>query len=126
MSRFDEQPDGDIHGECEAEIQSLKYQLTNYRIAHEQQAATITDLRAQLADKDAVQGTFESYAQIVAEHSANITRLEAENAKLRALLLRYRNETPLGHQPHMITIEVDALLTPNVEITGGRRPSGGA
>ena len=46
MSRFDEQPDGDIHGECEAEIQSLKYQLTNYRIAHERQAATITRLEA--------------------------------------------------------------------------------
>ena len=48
MSRFDEEPDGDPHGECEAEIKSLKYQLTNYRIAHEQQAATIADLRAQL------------------------------------------------------------------------------
>jgi competence protein ComGC len=50
MSRFDEEPDGDIHGECEAEIQSLKYQLTNYRIAHERQAARITRLEAENAE----------------------------------------------------------------------------
>jgi len=54
MSRFDEEPDGDIHGECEAEIQSLKYQLTNYRIAHERQAATITRLEAAEADPSRV------------------------------------------------------------------------
>ena len=30
---------------------------------------------------------------------------------LVALLTRYRNETPLGHQPHMIAHEVDAALT---------------
>ena len=27
------------------------------------------------------------------------------------LLERYRNETPLGHQPHMIAAEADATLT---------------
>lgn len=39
------------------------------------------------------------------------------NAKLIAtapdmlrLLVRYRNETPLGHQPHMIAAEADALI----------------
>ena len=30
--------------------------------------------------------------------------------KLEAMLLRYRTETPLGHQPHMIAHEVDAIL----------------
>jgi hypothetical protein len=30
--------------------------------------------------------------------------------KLEAALRRYRNETPLGHQPHMIAHEVDMLL----------------
>ena len=35
---------------------------------------------------------------------------EAERDELLALLRRYRNETPLGHQPHMIAHEVDALL----------------
>jgi len=35
---------------------------------------------------------------------------EAEVERLRALLIRYRTETPLGHQPHMIAHEVDAAL----------------
>ena len=36
--------------------------------------------------------------------------------KLRTLLARYRDETPLGHQPHMIAHEADAALGrgPNV------------
>lgn len=29
---------------------------------------------------------------------------------LRTLLARYRDETPLGHQPHMIAYEVDKAL----------------
>lgn len=29
---------------------------------------------------------------------------------LLALLIRYRNETPLGHQPHMIAHEADAAI----------------
>jgi hypothetical protein len=37
-------------------------------------------------------------------------RLRAENARLRELLRRYRAETPLGNQPHMIAHEVDAAL----------------
>lgn len=33
-----------------------------------------------------------------------------EIKRLRALLARYRDETPLGNQPHMIADEVDAAL----------------
>lgn len=33
-----------------------------------------------------------------------------EVGRLRSLLRRYRTETPLGHQPHMIAHEVDAVL----------------
>lgn len=33
-----------------------------------------------------------------------------EIGNLRGLLVRYRTETPLGHQPHMIAAEVDAVL----------------
>lgn len=36
--------------------------------------------------------------------------LEAEVAELVSLLARYRNETPLGHQPHMISHLVDEAL----------------
>ena len=35
------------------------------------------------------------------------------------LLRRYRNETPLGHQPHMIAHEADALLAAAAK--GGER-----
>lgn len=35
---------------------------------------------------------------------------DAEIAELVALLTRYRNETPLGHQPHMIAHLVDEAL----------------
>ena len=40
----------------------------------------------------------------------HLRALQAEADRLRALLTRYRNETPLGHQPHMIAHEVDTTL----------------
>jgi hypothetical protein len=44
---------------------------------------------------------------------AVVIEREAEIAKLRGLLIRYRTETPAGHQPHMICHVVDeALSTP--------------
>lgn len=90
---FDEQPDGDPHGECEAEIKSLKYQLTNYRIAHEQQAATITDLRAQVNELEmqkvrqhnAQAGNskiLDAFHQRNEEQAARIIRLEADHERL--------------------------------------------
>lgn len=39
-----------------------------------------------------------------------IAALRADAERLRGLLTRYRNETPLGYQPHMIAHEVDAAL----------------
>lgn len=41
---------------------------------------------------------------------ADYEALRAENERLKSLLRRYRCETPLGHQPHMIAAEVDAAL----------------
>ncbi len=43
------------------------------------------------------------------EFSSN-ARLIAAAPKILALLKRYRDETPLGHQPHMIANEVDELI----------------
>ena len=40
-----------------------------------------------------------------------IAAKDADNAELVALLTRYRNETPLGHQPHMIAHLVDEALS---------------
>ena len=37
-------------------------------------------------------------------------KAEADRAALLALLKRYRNETPLGHQPHMIAHVVDEAI----------------
>ena len=45
----------------------------------------------------------------------NLARIKAERDAAVALLRRYRNETPLGHQPHMIAHEVDALLAARKE-----------
>ncbi len=39
-----------------------------------------------------------------------LARLRTENGELRRLLARYRDETPLGNQPHMIAHQVDDAL----------------
>ena len=57
-------------------------------------------IRQELA---ALSNDVERYVQIAAEQATEIERL-------RALLRRYRTETPLGHQPHMIDADVDAAL----------------
>lgn len=44
------------------------------------------------------------------EADAEIAQLRAENAELRRLLARYRDETPLGHQPHMIARQADDAI----------------
>ena len=43
-------------------------------------------------------------------NAAELARLRAENAELHRLLARYRDETPLGHQPHMIAHQADGAL----------------
>ena len=48
----------------------------------------------------------------IVDQELEIRRLRGEVERLRGLLLRYRNETPPGHQPHMIASEVDEALTP--------------
>lgn len=49
------------------------------------------------------------YEQFGATELAN-ARLIAAAPELLALLKRYRAETPLGHQPHMIAHEADAVI----------------
>jgi hypothetical protein len=52
-----------------------------------------------------------------------LSRLRAENGELRRLLTRYRDETPLGNQPHMIAHQADEALGrgPNAKSEGGGR-----
>ena len=42
--------------------------------------------------------------------AAERARLRTENAELRRLLARYRDETPLGNQPHMLGYAADEAL----------------
>jgi len=41
---------------------------------------------------------------------ARIAELEAQRDELLQLVIRYRNETPLGHQPHMIAHVADEAI----------------
>lgn len=42
--------------------------------------------------------------------AAELRRLHEINQELLRLVKRYRAETPLGHQPHMIAHEADAAI----------------
>lgn len=53
--------------------------------------------------------TPEEPQEIRDEHFARLVR-DAALEEALAALRRYRNEVPLGHQPHMLAHEVDALL----------------
>lgn len=44
------------------------------------------------------------------EAAAELRRLHGVNQELLRLVKRYRAETPLGHQPHMIAHEADAAI----------------
>ena len=46
----------------------------------------------------------------VTKAAAELRRLHEVNAELMALLIRYRKETPLGNQPHMIAHLADAAI----------------
>lgn len=52
----------------------------------------------------------EWYCETITSLRAELAAAVAERDRFRALLIRYRKETPPGHQPHMIAGEVDAAL----------------
>jgi len=58
MSHFDEQPDGDIHGECAMEIQALQAQLAERDKLLEQCEATIADLKRQVLEQQLLNSRF--------------------------------------------------------------------
>lgn len=47
------------------------------------------------------------------QRDAEIARLRAELRQARHLIHRYRTETPLGYQPHMIADSADHWLLAN-------------
>jgi len=48
------------------------------------------------------------------QRDAEIARLRSELRQARELIHRYRTETPLGYQPHMIAETADHWLLANV------------
>lgn len=60
--------------------------------------------RAEAVENGAVDGFDED------AWAKDLTSAAAEIERLRTLLARYRDETPLGHQPHMIAHEVARAL----------------
>lgn len=69
--------------------------------------AEIEALRAEVEKLRADRDSWEQQASDrVADWHAEHLRAE----RLAEALRRYRNEVPLGHQPHMLAHEVDALL----------------
>ena len=45
-----------------------------------------------------------------AEAANELRRLHEVNVELLSLVKRYRTETPLGHQPHMISLAADEAI----------------
>ena len=58
----------------------------------------------------AIRGVTDARVAEAQTDAAELARLRTENAELRRLLARYRDETPLGHQPHMIAHQADEAL----------------
>ena len=52
-------------------------------------------------------GRMQSHAQIL---ERELAEAKAQRDKAIAFLHVYRNDTPLGHQPHMLAAEVDQFL----------------
>ncbi len=66
--------------------------------------------KKRLRAKHGLSGWVLAEEALLKEAADEIERLGTENAELRRLLARYRDETPLGHQPHMIVHQVDEAL----------------
>lgn len=50
------------------------------------------------------------YTRLIIEMSDQIKELRQQLTEALTLLARYRDETPLGNQPHMISSKVDEVL----------------
>lgn len=89
------QPTGDV-GKLVAEMKQLAGSLLHEDSGTCHQAADLLDKGA-----DALAAAVNSRLAAPGEETV---------AKALALLIRYRKETPLGHQPHMIAHEADEVI----------------
>lgn len=75
---------------------------------------------AELADIEVDEGELKrstASCLLMLKWAMRIRKAETERDEALEALRRYRNEVPLGHQPHMLAHEVDALLA---RIDGGK------
>ena len=63
----------------------------------------------------AIRGEADARVAEAQTDAAELARLRGDNAELCRLLARYRDETPLGHQPHMVAHQADERLRHNDE-----------
>ena len=87
--------------------EALADRLDRYAHAAAAQSAEIEALRAEVERLRTDRDSWEQQASDrVADWHAEHLRAE----RLAEALRRYRNEVPIGHQPHMLAHEVDDLL----------------
>ncbi len=72
------------------------------------------------AEVDRLRGNLHAMKQNALRDVERIAELERQRDVLAKLLCRYRNETPPGHQPHMIAHEVDAALASKISALENR------
>ena len=99
--------DGDTLREAMARIKADGMKVDHMMIEADKDVIRIAALERDLA---AAQAKFHSHLGERDAETFRANKAEAEAAALRVLLLRYRNEVPLGHQPHMIAHLVDAAI----------------
>lgn len=109
-------PVGRMCHEAADEIERLRAQVAALQEdAIRTQNEVVMPLRAQVA---ALQAERDRAVEQSLESAAAVLRAVAERDGLRALLIRaivlvvrYRRETPLGHQPHMIADVAEQFIT---------------
>lgn len=109
----------DMRDRISAELGQAGGDLSGYRTIPEQPVSdksshvkSLLSLADQLKER-----SYEGYSFEVTD-AANrmytledtIAQLQAQVSKLRGFLVRYRNEVPTGHHPHMICLEIDEYL----------------
>lgn len=91
-------------GAKSAEIETLKAEVAAQRARADAMAGEA------IKHEDRAEQLRTEVARRVEGFADRAEQLEARAERLADALRRYRNEVPLGHQPHMLAHEVDALL----------------
>jgi|JI8StandDraft_1071087.scaffolds.fasta_scaffold104641_4 hypothetical protein len=102
---FDEQPDGDIHGECSAEIHRLEGEVTIWRNSAEAQTERLKEAEEAISVIDGIGDTLRADSLDAAIDKASALT----DACYRAYQAIPRQRMREYSQTEMIAIELDAL-----------------